>query len=75
MYLYSFFFLSHSLTSVQATNINCTTVEFTGSAPPMSGAVTVMIDDATVRNDSYVQYMYTPNPEFYNVIPSNTLLG
>ena len=67
-------FLSHSQTSIQATNITCTTVEFTASAPPVNGAVMVMINSATVSNNN-VQYMYTPNPEFYSVIPSNTILG
>ena len=33
-----------------------------------------MIDNATITNDS-VQFMYTPNPEFYSVTPSSTILG
>jgi hypothetical protein len=40
----------------------------------MGGPVMVMIDSAPVSNDS-VQYNYTLNPEFYNVIPSTTILG
>ena len=46
----------------------------TASDPPVSGAVMVMIDGATA-SDSSVQYSYTLNPEFYNVIPSTTILG
>ena len=64
----------HSQASIQATSINCTTVAFTGSDPPMSGAVMVMIDNAMADNSS-VQYSYTFNPEFYSVIPTNTILG
>ena len=67
-------FYPHSQTSIQATNITSTTVEFTASAPPVNGAVMVMINSATVSNNN-VQYMYTTNPEFYSVIPSNTILG
>ena len=40
----------------------------------MSGLVRVMIDGATVSSVS-VQYNYTLNPEFYNVIPQSTILG
>ena len=40
----------------------------------MSGAVMVMIDNAQVENSS-VQYNYTLNPVFYNVIPPTTILG
>jgi hypothetical protein len=64
----------HSRDSVQATSINCTTVALTASDPPMGGPVMVMIDGATA-NSNQVQYNYTPNPEFYNVIPSTTILG
>ena len=64
----------HSRASISATSINCTTMAFTASDPPVSGAVTVMIDNAAVTNGS-VQYSYTLNPEFYNVIPSTTILG
>ena len=64
----------YSRASIQATSINCTTVAFTDSDPPMSGLVMGMIDNATASNIS-VQYNYTPNPEFYNVIPSNAILG
>jgi hypothetical protein len=39
----------------------------------MGGPVMVMIDSAPVSNGN-VQYNYTPNPEFYNVIPSTTIL-
>jgi hypothetical protein len=39
----------------------------------MGGLVMVMIDNALVSNDS-VQFNFTPNPEFYNVIPSTTIL-
>ena len=69
-----FLFASHSRDSIQATSINCTTAAFTASDPPMSGAVMVMIDGATA-SDSSVQYSYTLNPEFYNVIPSTTIPG
>ena len=64
----------HSRASIQSTNINCTTMEFTASDPPMNGAVMVMIDSATVSNNS-VQYNYTPNPEFFSVTPANTIVG
>ena len=67
-------FYPHSRASIGATNITCTTVEFTASAPPMGGTVMVMIDSATVSNIS-VQYSYTLNPEFHSVTPMNTILG
>ena len=63
-----------SRVNIQATNINCTTVEFTSSVPPVNGTVMVMIDSATVSNND-VQFTYTPNPEFYSVTPMNTILG
>ena len=63
-----------SQANIQATNINCTTVEFTSSAPPVNGTVMVMIDNARVSNND-VQFTYTPNPEFYSVTPMNTILG
>ena len=72
--LYMLCFYPHSQASIQLTIINCTTVEFTASAPPMSGAVMIMIDSATISNNS-VEYMYTLNPEFYSVTPTNTILG
>ena len=62
------FFYPHSRTSIQATNISCTTVALIASDPPMSGPVMVMIDSATVSDDS-VQYNYTLNPEF-NSLPN-----
>ena len=71
--LYNGFYL-HSRDSIQATSINCTNMAFTASDPPMSGAVMVMIDNATADNIS-VQYNYTLNPDFYSVIPTNTILG
>ena len=64
----------YSRDSINATSINCTTMAFIASDPPVSGAVMVMIDNAPVTNSS-VQYSYTLNPEFYNVIPSTTILG
>ena len=69
-----YLFDPHSRMSIQATNITCTTVEFTASAPPVNGTVMVMIDSATISSNS-VEYTYTPNPEFYSVTPSNTILG
>jgi hypothetical protein len=63
-----------SQASIQANSINCTTVAFTSSDPPMSGLVMVMIDNATVSNND-VQFNYALNPEFHNVIPSDTILG
>ena len=71
---YGFYNYSHSRTSISATSINCTTMAFTASDPPRSGAVMVMIDNATADNSS-VQYSYTPNPEFYSVIPTNIIFG
>ena len=59
--------------SIQANNISCTTPEF-NSTSPMTGLVMVMIDSATVTNND-VQFTYTPNPKFYSVTPSNTILG
>ena len=34
----------------------------------------VMIDSATISSND-VQFTYTPNPEFYSVTPTNTILG
>ena len=67
-------FYPHSQDSIQATSINCTTMAVTDSDPPVNGVVMVMIDNATAESSS-VQYNYTLNPEFYNVIPSTTILG
>ena len=71
---YGFYNYPNSRASISATSINCTTMAFTSSEPPVSGAVMVMIDNATADN-SRVQYNYTPNPEFYSVSPTNTILG
>ena len=59
--------------SIQADSINCTTSKFSGAAE-VNGLVVVNIDDAMVDNTS-VHFTYTPNPKFYNVSPSNTILA
>ena len=71
---YNYNIYPYSQASIQATSINCTTMALTASDPPVSGAVMVMIDNATADNSS-VQYNYTLNPEFYSVSPTNTILG
>ena len=64
---------TRSRSSIQADSINCTTPLFGGS-PGTNGPVTVGIDNAMITNNS-VQFMYAPNPEFYSVSPSNTILA
>ena len=64
----------YSRANIRATNITCTTKALIASNPPINGPVMVMIDGATASNNS-IQYNYTLNPEFYSVLPMNTILG
>lgn len=59
--------------NVQVDIITCSTLPLSNTiALPLSGPVSVLIDSATISNDS-VQFTYTFNPEFYNVLPLNTI--
>ena len=58
---------------VQADRITCTTLSLTNlTTLPLTSAVKVLIDSATIINDS-VHFTYTFNPEFYSVYPSSTI--